>query len=229
MLDINNNTRWKKAQKVEAMAWDEYSSSPNISREETSRESLNLICDFASLSEEKLRNMHILEIGGPRVESALGYVNNAIYFIMDPLFPFPRLVSQRDKPCHRIRGVGEYIPLPDKTMDLVWCENTIDHVFSPVKMLKEIYRVLDKSGMLVISCEIFPSFSKPLFPLFDFFDTPHPHHFTYDKLKKMLARDFEIQDEWEVKNKKLSLSQNLKNNVAVVIGVQYLYFRCTPL
>jgi len=221
------NSRWRKALKAEAAAW-KVNPSPQKLTGGIRRHSLEYIRNYTSLSEKELENMRMLEIGGRAVEKAFDSVSIPPKLVLDPLFPFARVIGQRDKSCHRLRGVGEYIPLPDKSIDLCWCANVIDHTCSPRLVLKEVRRVLDDHGILVISCDIFPAWSKPLFSLFNVLDTPHPHHFTLASFRTLLRREFEIQREFEVNSvSRLSLTQNLKNNIAAVIGVRYVFSRCT--
>lgn len=223
------NNRWIKAQEAELQAW-KINSQPQELTDRVRRQNLEHICKYTSLPEEELKHMRILEVGGRVVESAFDSVSIPPKLVLDPLLPFARLVGQQDKSCHRVRGVGEYLPLPDKSMDLCWCANTIDHTFSPIAVLREIWRILDDRGILVISCNVFPTWTRPLFPIFNILDTPHPHHFTVAGFRTLLKRQFEIQREFEAKRvHRLSLARDLKKNIAQVIGVRYVYFHCTPI
>lgn len=226
-VNIANN-RWRKAQKAEAVAW-KINPCPQELTDSVRRKNLEHMCKYTSLSEQELKQMRILEIGGAVVEKAFDSVSISPKLVLDPLLPFARLVGQQDKSCHRVRGVGECLPLPDKSIDLCWCANTIDHTISPVVVLGEIRRVLDDQGILVISCNLFPTWTKPLFPLFSVLDTPHPHHFTITEFRTLLKRYFQIQREFEVNSvRRLSLVRGLKNNIATVIRVRYVYFHCSP-
>ncbi len=220
--------RWQKAQRAEVAVWKIH---PDILEltDELRRQNLERMCKFTSLSEGELKQMRILEIGGPVVEEAFDDVNISPKLVLDPLFPFPRHLHLQDKSCHRVRGIGERLPLRDKSIDLCWCANTIDHTSSPILVLREIRRVLDDRGILVISCNVFATCIKHAFPLFNALDTPHPHHFTLADFKSLLEGEFEIQKEWQIKTAhRLSLARNLKDNMATVIGVRYVYLRCTP-
>ncbi len=221
--------RWKKAQKAETKAWQANPLPQGLTDSER-RENLARICEYTSLSEEELKHMRILDIGGPLTERAFDSASISPKLVLDPLLPFVRLVGRQDKSCHRVRGVGEYLPLPDNSIDLCWCANTIDHTSSPSAVLREIGRVLDNRGMLVISCHTFPPWTGPLFPLFSIMDKPHPHHFTLRGIKTLLEHEFHIQDEAEVKGAfQITSAQKLKDRVAAMFGVRYFYFRCTPI
>jgi len=220
--------RWHKAQRAEAKIWHNH---PDISEATGNlhKQHLNRMCQFTSLSEEELKQMSILEIGGPVVEDAFDDINIPLKISLDPLFPFSRLHLQ-DHPCQRVKGIGEYLPLRDRSIDLCWCANTIDHTLSPLSVLKEIRRVLIEQGTLIISCNVFATWTKPAFPVFNALDSPHPHHFTLTDIRSLIKSEFEIQQEWEMKTDHwLSLAQNLKENFARLVGIRYLYWRCTPI
>jgi len=223
------NGRWRRAQKAEA-AVGKINAPPEALTDSMRRRCLEYMRKYSSLSERELEDMRILEIGGRALEKTFDSANIPPKLILDPLFPFPRVIGQCDKSCHRVRGVGEFLPLPDKSIDLCWCANVIDHTFSPIAVLKEIRRVLDDHGILVISCDVFPTWTKPLFPLFNILDAPHPHHFTLASFKTLLTREFEIQKEFEENSIfRLSLARKLKENIAAALHVRYIYFRCIPI
>lgn len=229
----NRWKRWRKAQKAEAAG--KINSRPKWLTPEARRVNLEHLCKRTSLSEEELKHLRILEIGGSAIEAAFNGADVPLKVVLDPLFPFGRIFDQQNRSCHHVRGIGEFLPLSDRSIDLCWITNVIDHTADPVAVLTEIRRILDDPGRLIISCNIFPSWTKPLFPLFSYFDRPHPHHFTLGGLRTLLEREFIIQEErmarilspsslrWDVR---LSLARNLKRKIAGVIKVKYLYFRC---
>ena len=46
---------------------------------------------------------------------------------------------------------GGFLPFCDDKFDLVSCLDVIEHVFDPEKLAKEIYRVLTKNGILILT------------------------------------------------------------------------------
>lgn len=126
------NNRWRDAQKAAAKSWESNPQPIELSYAKR-RANLEIMCRYTSLSEEQLENMRVLEIGGSIIEAAFDDVNIAPKLSLDPVFFHRRLIGQWDKSCHRVKGVGEYLPLPDRSIDLCWCANVIDHTFSPVK------------------------------------------------------------------------------------------------
>ncbi len=221
--------RWEKAQKAEAAAWVT-SPTPKPLRGVVRQEALSQLCLYTLLNEDELKRLKILEIGGATVERAFDEVGIPPKISIDPLFPFGRLVGQNDSSCHRVRAMGEYLPLPDNIMDLCWCANTIDHVYRPAAVLDEIWRVLQSRGRLVISCHAFPAWLKPLYPLLNAVDAPHPHHFTRTGLRDLLGQRFEIQKEFTADfGLRFPLLKHRKVNAAVILGIEYVFFHCVPL
>jgi SAM-dependent methyltransferase len=231
--NTNRWKRWRKAQKAEAAG--KINARPKWLTSEARRASLEKLCERTSLSEEELKHLRILEIGGSAIEAAFNGADVPLKVVLDPLFPFGRIFDQQNRSCHHVRGIGEFLPLSNRSIDLCWITNVIDHTADPVAVLTEIRRILDDPGRLIISCNIFPSWTKPLFPLFSYFDRPHPHHFTLGGLRTLLEREFIIQEEQMARiispsslrwNARLSLARNLKRKLAGVIRVKYIYLRC---
>lgn len=226
------SNRWEKAQQAELTSWKVLPTTVQLTDELRER-SLTHMCEFTSRTESDLRRMRILEIGGNFIEGVFDEVDSPPRLILDPSFPFPRMVGQQDKSCHHLRGIAEFLPLPSKSIDLCWMANVIDHVSNPLAVLSEIWRVLDDRGMLVISCNIFPAWTKFLFPLFNYFDTPHPHHFTIQDLRSLLEEKFDISKERVVREfslrraPDLRLVRNLKQKLAALVRVRYACFLCT--
>jgi SAM-dependent methyltransferase len=233
--NTNRWKRWRQAQKAEAAA-GKIDSWSNSLTPEARRATLEQLCNDTSLSAEELKHLRILEIGGPVLEAAFDDADIPLKVVLDPLFPFGQTFVRQSRCCFHVRGVGEFLPLSYRSIDLCYITNVIDHTADPVVVLTEIRRVLDESGVLIISSNVFPSWIKPLFPLFNYFDRPHPHHFTVRGLRTLLEREFIIQDErvarilspstlrWDTR---LSLAHNLKRKIAGIIKLKYIFFRCT--
>jgi SAM-dependent methyltransferase len=97
-----------------------------------------------------------------------------------------------EKTTYHIEGIGEYLPLDDKSVDIVLCINVLDHVKSPSDVLREINRCLKEGGELVLWLQTYSTFI--LFRrLLGRIDTPHPHHFNdTDILSLLNDNGFEI-------------------------------------
>jgi len=61
------------------------------------------------------------------------------------------------------QSVEEPFPFPDMFFDVVVAFDFIDHLIHPVKFLQETYRVLKRSGVLIIECENSHSLSATIF------------------------------------------------------------------
>ena len=231
--NTNRWKRWRKAQKAEAAGKINWS--PKWLTPEARGVNLEKLCERTSLSKEELKHLRILEIGGSAIGTAFNGADIPLKVVLDPLFTFGRIFDQQSRCYQHVRGIGEFLPLSDRSIDLCWITNVIDHTAAPVAVLTEIRRILDDPGRLIISCNIFPSWTKPLFSLFSYFDRPHPHHFTLGGFRTLLEREFIIQEERMARilspsslrwNARLSLARNLKRKIAGVIMVKYIYFRC---
>ena len=201
----------------------------DLNIDELRKRNTSRIVNFSGLSDVDLKNLRLLEIGGPLVEEAFGNIVTPPKLILDPLFAWSPKCAEPNKSCHRVRSMGEYLPLSDNSIDLVLCVNTIDHTCSPYDVLNEIKRVLTAKGLLIILCNIFPLWTTPFIPLFNIIDQPHPHHFTLPIFKRLLNQRFHIESvTLDHRPYRLSIDQNLKNNIAAVIGVGLFNFHCTP-
>lgn len=134
----------------------------------------SLVRETVGVGPSELRGMCVLEIGGTLfADYYLGGSETVRRLVLDPL-PYPTL----DDECTFISGVGEHIPLRSASVQICWTTNTIDHCRDPLSALEEIRRVLTSTGCLYITCNVFASWTRPLFPVFNYLDGPHPHHYT---------------------------------------------------
>lgn len=85
---------------------------------------------------------------------------------------------------HYKRSSAEKIPFNDNTFDSVFAGELIEHVKKPGIFMKEIYRVLKKNGVLVITT---PNKKSLINRVFHSYETPiHISLFDYPELKKLL-------------------------------------------
>lgn len=80
-----------------------------------------------------------------------------------------------------------YIPLKDGSVDLVICSEVIEHLHDPKKSLSEMYRVLRKSGTLILSTP--NGLYVKLFHHRKFVCLDHINEFTFFDIKKMLKNN----------------------------------------
>jgi SAM-dependent methyltransferase len=200
--------RWQKAQKAE----EKYNKRHAIvfqHADDMRRQPIEFMRKCTRLTEDELNRSRIVEIGGGQLALTFSNLNDTSKIILDPLLIFSEACNVS---YNKVRAVGEYLPFPDGSIDICWCMNVIDHVISPPKMLQEIRRALRNNGMLVISCHAFPGISKPLIPLLNYLDSPHPHHFTEGSLYKLLTQYFKVVRLPEQVSLKFRMNQNPKTN-----------------
>ncbi|MBF8273161.1 MAG: class I SAM-dependent methyltransferase [Magnetococcales bacterium] len=117
--------------------------------------------------------------------------------VMDPLMDFyQQFTISNHIPQHavRLQAVGENIPIPDQSCDLVVTTNTIDHVEDCHVFLGEIRRVLKDGGVLLFSVHTVSGFAGPIIPLIKLFDKNHPHHFRPHDVHALLKENgFDIK------------------------------------
>ncbi len=225
---LKTNERWLRAQKEEREQ-----RAPGVRRLSRAEKAelvmryqaahLEDLPDKASVCLDNLKGMRVLEIGGVLyVDRVLAGVQTKLKIALDPVI---ELWEKASEDCEYIRGTGEYVPLTRDSVDLCWCLNTIDHTAYPLAVLQEIRRVLGSHGHLVISCNVFPIWARPLFPLFNKFDAPHPHHFTESSfIKLILSSGFNIEASFSPQKTK---GRNWKTLLGKVFGVRVVEFRCT--
>lgn len=177
-----------------------------------------------------LLEMCVLEIGGPLfVDRDLFEVKTRRKILLDPL---PWIIISDD--VKWLKGVGEFIPLKSNSVHLCWIENTIDHCSDPPLVLREIRRILTDSGRLVIGCNVFTSWTRPFFPIFNRLDGPHPWHFTKLSLIKML-RDagFDCEVEFPILKPSIRRRERLVSRLKVLLGqiagLKCIYLRCIQI
>lgn len=97
-----------------------------------------------------------LEIGsGPFGGMSLVY-NARFWYLLDPLHKeYSNIVNMKDeKTVVRLKNYCEDIPLKDKSVEIVFSCNSLDHADNYIKCIEEIYRVMKKDGLfyLLVDC-----------------------------------------------------------------------------
>jgi len=92
-----------------------------------------------------------------------------------------------------VQADAHHLPFQDNTFEIVYCFEVIEHVESPLKMIREFHRVVKKDGTLVLST---PNawYIRQLFQTFirgEYKTTPdHIASFTNVTLKQLLEKVF---------------------------------------
>lgn len=66
-------------------------------------------------------------------------------------------VSQNGATMAIVRGVGEYLPFRDQSVDKVLCKGALDHFCEPTVVIQQIARVLNPQGKAIIAIANFES------------------------------------------------------------------------
>lgn len=74
---------------------------------------------------------------------------------VDPLaVSYGNLFSQWQKSAATVAAVGESLPFPDRTFDVVLCDNVVDHAESPAQIVRELVRILNPGGLLYFTVNV---------------------------------------------------------------------------
>lgn len=85
------------------------------------------------------------------------------------------------------------LPLKSKSIDCVFAGEVLEHIEDTENFLKEIYRVMKKDSLLVLTT---PNKKALFYRIFGFEYTKHKEHVSlqdYDSLKKILQKRFEVE------------------------------------
>lgn len=94
---------------------------------------------------------------------------------------------------------GDLLPIADRSMDMVSCLDVMEHVFDPEKLITEVYRVLKRNGIFILttpnirfidhirSILIEGQFPKTSHDEFCY-DGGHIHYFTFKDVRKLLEK-----------------------------------------
>jgi ubiquinone/menaquinone biosynthesis C-methylase UbiE len=232
MMDKKN--RWRIAQSSEKKYWDIYKSPEEELRNLYKNKADVLVREFEQIMPITDKTK-ILNVGsGPL--GFLYYFKKGKLFSLDPLADFFKKkykIRYRDN-FKLIKGVGEELPFPDESFDIVGSLNTLDHTHLPKKVLSEANRVLKKSGLLYIETNIvnirFLILAKIWSIIYriiyrNIFNKPHPYILTKRYVKKILPKNLKIIKEEELekqgrkKNKKIMFLAKLGFNARLSYAV----------
>ena len=176
--------RWQRAQMAE-LAWWEKWQDLYFYRNHSFKSYWSSRVEAFGINHGDFSGKRIVEVGcGPH--GVVGYLfPNALKIGIDPLIARYKERVQPIGATLLVTGLGETLPIRDNSVDLVFCINVIDHVLNPEMVLKELTRVLKKSGEMVLEAHTFPPALIP----FMFMDTPHTYHWSVEKLIALIDTD----------------------------------------
>jgi SAM-dependent methyltransferase len=87
-----------------------------------------------------------------------------------------------------VADVDDSIPIEDRSYDVVWCTDLIEHVASPMRLLNAIHRVLKPSETLLLSTPNSAYFGFRLLHLLGrtCSEIQHPHHVHFFSLRMLV-------------------------------------------
>jgi len=142
-----------------------------------------------------LRPLRILDIGsngGNLTAKIAKFYPKAKIFGIDIYDKAVKYAQKKYPGVHFQTADAQRLPFRNESFDLIFCLETLEHIVSPSKALKEIKKCLKKDGRAIISMDTGNFF----FNLIWFFWTrvgrgrvwqdSHLHRFNYQKLKKKI-------------------------------------------
>ena len=93
-----------------------------------------------------------LEIGGadgPMTPTLESLFNNVIS--IDCSINFLKRIEAKTKKTICIFGDANFLPLADKSVDMIVCSEVLEHAIIPTQLLTEIQRVIKKEGKIILS------------------------------------------------------------------------------
>jgi len=138
----------------------------------------------------------ILDIGsGPPPTSVITYISEGEKVAIDPLMD--SYVEGFDIPpnIRLLKGIGESLPFQGNTLNFVISTSALDHYYDPKMGLEEIYRILKREGILVLSVNCTGFLTTNLLKLRERLsrgDLLHAQHFSFISMTKMFRGLFKI-------------------------------------
>ncbi len=133
-------------------------------------------------------NHRILDIGC-REYGLVDFLNNGIRYGLDPVIDVRKEYHQNSG-VYSIKGIGEYLPFQKRSFDLIIMTNILDHVYQPLKVLRESWRITKKGGILIIAIHVFSftNVTKLLRVMMGLKrDHLHMHTFTRKSIEKLVT------------------------------------------
>lgn len=163
--------RWRRAQAYELDFWKK---NEQLLPDKGGKPPKHL--DF--VTEANLEGKRVLEVGsGPM--GVIYFAPGALRVGIDPLaLDYQKTFGFSTRGVHLITSMGENLPFPDGSFDVVIIGNVLDHVNEAHRTLDEIHRVLAADGVMVMWMHIIPKWMVPFRKILDVIDGGHPYHMT---------------------------------------------------
>ena len=141
--------------------------------------------------DDRRKYAKVLEIGSGPI-GLISFTSWGERYAIDPLEKFyrsnPVLTSLRDPTVCYGQGTGEQLPFRDSFFSLVILDNVLDHVQNATGVLKEIYRVLSRDGLMYLAINVHTEWGAFLHSGFSKMkiDKGHPYTFTLRSIRKFV-------------------------------------------
>lgn len=186
-----NNDRWNIAQEYEKNWWD--TRKENVSLEFYRHFAEDLTEHLQGIFEIK-KDTVTLEIGSGAA-GTITFLDSEEKYAIDPLEYYYSTVEQftkdRDSRVRYYSAKGENLPFDNLFFDLIIIDNVLDHCDDPEKVIKEMYRVIKKEGIIFLrqnTYHFWGVFIRNRLEKFTF-DKGHPYTFSKKILKNYIERE----------------------------------------
>ena len=179
-------TEWTTSQKAEVDFWKyDAQRHTHFSKQYWEKELENYL---GHVQFDDFAQKRVLEVGcGPK--GMIHYITAGQKVGVDPLIEeYQKVGILEDGKVPHVTGIGEKLDFPEEDFDIIICFNVLDHSKEPLKVCREMYRVLKKSGKIIFHSHCITPPIKPIRALLKYVDKPHPWHFTPRELKNLFVK-----------------------------------------
>lgn len=121
-----------------------------LAMQRSSRRVRELLEQFQTIADDA----RVIEVGSG-AHGLIFYFGTARGVGVDPLaVSYRSLFPRWQTRAPTIAAIGEQLPFPDQTCDVVICDNVIDHAESPGRIVAELVRILKPAGLLYFTVNI---------------------------------------------------------------------------
>ena len=198
------NTRWKRAQIAEKKFW--LSTKKSWSTQNPAQYWQGILSHGFNIDYSFFDGKSVLEVGCGPTGIIFELDSSHTRVGLEPM-DLDGLIYDEKKKSIVKKGIGEEIPYPDNFFDTVISFNALDHSVDPMKVIREIHRVLRKDGDFLLWVYVLRDSYEFLQSILNRLDPPHPFHFTVDQLMDPIRESL-----FQIKYRKDDKGTGLQNN-----------------
>ena len=198
------NTRWKRAQIAEKKFW--LSTKKSWSTQNPAQYWQGILSHGFNIDYSFFDGKSVLEVGCGPTGIIFELDSSHTRVGLEPM-DLDGLIYDEKKKSIVKKGIGEEIPYPDNFFDTVISFNALDHSVDPMKVIREIHRVLRKDGDFLLWVYVLRDSYEFLQSILNRLDPPHPFHFTVDQLMDPIRESL-----FQIKYRKDDKGTGLPNN-----------------